>query len=126
MKATTYREFCDSTGKLKASGSLRPDNMDSAAQDLAARYGVKVLNSGRTTFVDSKGNPVSIYLRIDPSQTPKGEAAIAEDATERRARAEAERRTEARLEVKRQELLDLVGDDLDAAIETVKKKKATT
>lgn len=110
MKATSYH-IRDETGLKVVGGtrlSIRGGTLDlnGAAAELTDELDVAVLNSGRVSFMRN-GQPVWLYLSVDPAETDKGKAALIADSN---ARAAAERERRALEAAQNVELFRLICD----------------
>lgn len=109
MKATRYH-YRNMQG-LKVIGGTMGDGVDlnQAADRLTGWLDVVVMPSGRLSFAH-KGQPVWVYLSVDPAGTDKGKAAL-------KAHNAARRQAEADEQAKQDQLQALVDDiGLDAAL----------
>ena len=99
MKATTFRAFADGTGAAVSAGTSYVNNkpFDEAVAALVAQHNVILTSTGRPVFVDREGRRVSLYLRLDPAQTDKGQKAYAEQRRAAQAAAASQEFQEAEL-----------------------------
>lgn len=126
MKATTYhlRALGDVKTEAGSLGLSGPKNLDlnGAAEQLTERLDIIVTPSGRVSYA-RKGQPVTVYLALDPADTEKGKAAL---AAHREEAAKALIKEQEAEEARQQELLEAVNAiGLDEATEILRRARQT-